>query len=222
MRHVSAVLCGLFLLFCAGAASADIVTYSPLQCGEDKREDAGGTCLQETSFYAGAISAAMHLKVGGDTAGCNSEWATSLEFDLGAGPPLGAIMSATLIVRKTGYSDDSQGFAYIGAFAYQATGFVVTVERADLTPETALSIVYPTAANTDLSFDVTPAIQALVSGGKPCAGLLLAGVYSEVGYEDWISVGGANYSTPPRLVVAYARPIAIRGVTWSVLRSLYR
>jgi len=192
-----------------------------LQSGDDEREDAGGSCLQETSFNAGVASGELHLRIGGDASGCNSEWATSVELDL-AVLPSHAVTSATLVVRKTGYSDDSQGFAYIGAFVYAATGSVTTVERADLTPDTALSIVYPPAANVDLDFDVTSAIQALLGDGETLAGLLLAGVYSEVGYEDWISVGGKGYVSPPRLIVAFERTIATESTPWSQVKHLYR
>lgn len=222
MRSLSFVFCLLFFVAGGVVAGAETVTYLPLQCGDDEREDAGGTCLQETSFEAGSVSTALHLKVGGDAAGCNSEWAASFEFDLSSRPAQSALLAATLVVRKTGYSDDAQGFAYIGAFAYGATGSLVEVLRTDLTPETALSIVYPPAANIDVSFDVTAAIQALVSAGGTRAGLLLAGVYSEVGYEDWISVGGTNYVAPPRLVVTYERSIATQPTTWSAIRSIYR
>lgn len=220
MRAASAWTCGLLLLFTTTAAGAATVTYLPVQCGDDEREDGGGVCPQETKFYAGTVSTALHLKVGGDTAGCNSEWAASFEFVLDPLPR--AVTAATLVVRKTGYSDDAQGFAYIGAFAYPATGAVETIERAALTPDTALSIVYPPAANVDLHFDVTAAIQGLAAGGGSRAGLLLAGVYSEVGYEDWISVGGTAYAIPPRLVVEFELPIATQSLTWSSVRSLYR
>lgn len=222
MRRLSVIACFLFLGFGAGLAGGETVTYVPLQCGDDEREDAGGTCLQETSFNAGTVSAAQHLKIGGDAAGCNSEWAASFEFDLSARPAMSALVAATLVVRKTGYSDDAQGFAYLGAFAYGATGTPVIVERADLTPETAQSIVYPPAANIDVEFEVTAAIQALLAGGGTRAGILLAGVYSEVGYEDWISVGGTNSMAPPRLIVTFDRSIATEPATWSAIRSAYR
>ena len=80
--------------------------------------------------------------------------------------------------------------------------------RDDLTPETALDIAYPSAANTDLSFDVTAAVQAWVNAGAAKAGLLLAPVYSEIGYEDWISVGGCGYAAPPRLIVVHEGAVA--------------
>ena len=214
-------LIGGFLLFFAGLAFAETVTYGPLQTGDDEREDAGGSCLQETSFNAGVPSGELQHKIGGDASGCNSEWATSVEFDLAA-LPSHAVTSATLIIRKTGYSDDSQGFAYLGAFAYAATGSPTTVERADLTPDTALSILYPPAANVDLEFDVTSAIQALLGDGDTRAGLLLAGVYSEVGYEDWISVGGKGYIFPPRLSIIFDRTIATESTPWSQYKQLYR
>lgn len=222
MRHAHLALNALLVLLAAGAAAADQMTLGPLQCGDDERVDGGGSCPQETAFTAGTVSTAYHLKVGGDAYGCNSEWAASLEFGLDALPPGVALVSATLVVRKTGYSDDSQGFFYLGAFAYPATGSPVAVERDDLTPETMLDVVYPPAANVDLSFDVTAAVQAVLGGESGRVGLLLAGVYSEAGYEDWISVGGATYAVPPRLVVEYQATVDAQAWSWSRVKGAYR
>jgi len=219
-KRIRGLISGVTLVI-AHAAFADVVTYLPLQSGDDERVDASGACPREARFDAGTVSGELHLKIGGDTAGCDSEWATSVEFDLSAAPSR-AVSAATLLIRKTGYSDDSQGFAAIGAFAYPATGSVVTVERDDLTPDTALSIVYPSAANVDLAFEVTAAIQDLLLEGRTRAGLLLAGVYSEVGYEDWISVGSKSYVIPPRLVVTFELPIGIESSSWSASKRLYR
>jgi hypothetical protein len=222
MRHAHLVLGALLVLLAAGAATADQMTLGPLQCGDDERVEGAGSCPQETAFTAGTVSTAYHLKVGGDSYGCNSEWATSLEFALDALPPNAVLVSATLVVRKTGYSDDSQGFFYLGAFAYPATGSPVAVERDGLTPETMLDVVYPPAANVDLSFDVTPAVRAVLDEGGARAGLLLAGVYSEAGYEDWISIGGAAYAVPPRLVVEYQATVGALTRSWSQVKGAYR
>lgn len=217
--------CGLILpllILGAVAAADDTVTLTAAQAGDDEREEGAGACPRETKFVAGAASTALHLKVGGDTYGCDSEWATSLEFELGAIPPRQPVLAATLVVRKTGYSDDSEGFPYVGAFAYAATGAPTTVDRADLTPDTALDVVMPTAANTDLGFDVTAAVQALVAAGAARAGFLLAGVFSEAGYEDWISIGGKAYALPPRLVVVHAGPVPAEASSWSAVKARYR
>lgn len=201
---------------------ASELAFAPVLCGHDEREDGVAGCLQETHFLAGAASPDLHLKVGGEAWGCDAEWATSLEFDLGAIPAGSPVLAAVLVVRKTGYSDDSQGFAYLGAYAYEATGAAVAVARDDLTPETALDIVYPPAANVDLSFDVTAAVQAWVAAGKTRAGLLLAPVYPENGYEDWISIGGCGYAAPPRLVVDWEGAVAAEATTWSALKAAWR
>ncbi len=227
MRHptVGPLPGGLFLSLLAVAAVAtadDTVTLTASQAGDDEREDGGGACPHETKFVAGTAGTALHLKVGGETYGCDSEWAASLEFELGAIPPRQPVLAATLVVRKTGYSDDSEGFPYVGAFAYAATGAPTTVDRADLTPDTALDVVMPTAANTDLGFDVTAAVQALVASGAARAGFLLAGVFSEVGYEDWISIGGKAYALPPRLVVVHAGPVPAEPLSWSAVKARYR
>jgi hypothetical protein len=205
----------------SAVAGAQSITFLPVQSGDDEREGGGGGCADESSFDAGTVSASLQLKIGGETAGCNSEWAASIEFDLTSAPSH-AVRSAILVVRKTGYSDDSQGFAYIGSFAYNATGSIVPVEREDLSPDTALSILYPPAANVDLAFDVTPAIQALLASGGRRAGLLLAGVYSEIGYEDWITIGSKSYSIPPRLIVEFERPIDVHSIVWAEFKQLFR
>ncbi len=216
------LLCGLLLALAAPAAASDTVTIPPQQCGDDEREFGAGACPQETKFTAGTVSTAPHLKVGGEAAGCDSEWATSLEFALDAVPAQQPVVSAVLTVRKTGYSDDSEGFPYVGVFAYPATGAPLTVGRDELTPDTVLDVVFPSSANVDLSFDVTAAVQELVAGSAPRAGFLLAGVFSEVGYEDWISVGGTTYAIPPRLVVVYEGAIATHSGSWSAVKAAYR
>lgn len=201
--------------------AAELVLH-PTLCGHDEREDGVEGCLQETDFRAGVASPDLHLKVGGEAWGCDSEWATSLEFDLGPVPAGAPVTGATLVVRKTGYSDDAQGFAYLGAYAYDATGAEVLVARDDLTPETALAIAYPSAANVDLAFDVTAAVQAWVAAGSARAGLLVAPVYPEAGYEDWISIGGCGYVVPPRLVVTFEGAVAAEPSSWSALKAAWR
>ena len=227
MRHcrqvfVRTALPAFALLLGAAVATATEVTLAPTLCGHDEREEGAGACLVETAFKAGVATADLHLKVGGEAWGCDSEWAASFEFDLGAVPSGAEIYIATLVVRKTGYSDDSQGFAYLGAYAYEPTGGETLIGRADLTPEAALDIAYPSAANTDLSFDVTAAVQAWVGAGAAKAGLLLAPVYSEIGYEDWISVGGCGYALPPRLVVVHESAVPDASSSWSDLKAHYR
>lgn len=226
MRHPTVPSTCLLLLASLVVASAALatveVTLAPLQGGDDEREDGVGTCLNETTFYAGTVATAANLKIGGEAAGCDSEWGSSLEFDLSDIPPHQPVLSATLIVRKTGYSDDSQGFAYLGAYAYAATGGVVSLDRAALTPETALDVLYPSAANVDLSFDVTAGVLDLVNDGMTRLGVFLAGVYSEVGYEDWISIGGTTSYAPPRLVVVSEGTIPAETGTWSAMKACYR
>lgn len=204
----------------AGTAAAVEVTLAPTLCGHDEREEGAGACPQETVFKAGVPGAELHLKIGGEAWGCDSEWATSLEFDLG-GLPMGAeVYIATLVVRKTGYSDDSEGFTYLGAYAYDATGSEVLLARDDLTPETALDIAYPSAANTNLR---STSRQPCRPGSTPARPrqLLLAPV-SEIGYEDWISVGGCGYALPPRLVIVHEGAVADESTSWSDLKANYR
>lgn len=220
---VSRVLLALGLL--AGAvvqATATEITLSPTLCGHDEREEGAGNCPIEAAFKAGAPSADLHLKIGGEAWGCDSEWASSFEFDLGSLPAGAEVYIATLVVRKTGTSDDAQGFTYLGAYAYDPTGAEVPVARGDLTPETALAIVYPSAANTDLSFDVTAAVQTWLAAGAAKAGLLLAPVYPEIGYEDWISVGGCGYAVPPRLIVVHEGAVPGAPTSWSDLKASFR
>lgn len=206
----------------SGIAFATEITVQPTVCGSDEREEGAGSCLVETGFKAGVPAADLHLKIGGDAAGCNSEWAAFFEFDLGSLPPGAQIYQAILIVRKTGYSDNAQGFAYLGAFGYEPSADELIIERADLTPATALDVIYPSAENTDLAFAVTAAVQEWNTEGIAKAGLLLAPVYSEIGYEDWISVGGCGYALAPRLVVAHEGAVRDEPSSWSRLKANYR
>lgn len=221
-RATLAVVSTLAALVAALPGLAAEYTLAPALCGHDEREDGVTGCLQEAHFRAGLASPDLHLKVGGEAWGCDSEWATALEFDLGPLPTGAPVLGAVLVVRKTGYSDDSQGFAYLGAYAYEATGAEVLLARDDLTPDTALSIAYPPAANVDLAFDVTAAVQAWVNAGRARGGLLLAPVYPENGYEDWISVGGCGYAVPPRLVVTCEGVVGGESSTWSDLKAAWR
>lgn len=206
-------------LLIVGVAWAAELSLQPLLGGHDEREDGAAGCLQETAFSVGAPSSELNLKVGGEAAGCDSEWAAYFEFDLSGVPPTEELYNATLVVHKTGYSDDSQGFAYIGAFHYLATGAGVLVPRDDLNPQTALDIVYPSAVNGDLSFDVTSIIQDWIAAGTDRAGLLLAGVYSEAGYEDWISVGGPGSSGSPSLEIQYQGTVDTESTSWSAIKA---
>ena len=212
----------------AGLAGATTLDIPAALVGEDEREDAAAPCLQEDAFTAGVASTAASLRVGGTAYGCNAEFAACFEFDLdaafGPGPrPAGAdVLSATLVVRKTGWADDAQGFAYTAAFAYLATGAPILVPRDDLDPDTALDVLYPPVANVDLSFDVVAALRDALDDDADRLGLLLAGVYSEAGYEDYITVGGAGSAAPPRLVVVFNEPVATTGLSWSTLKAVWR
>lgn len=206
----------------AAAAPAVELSLPPTLCGHDEREEGAGSCPRETHFKAGVAGGEMNLMIGGQAWGCDSEWAASFEFDLGPVPAGAPVRDAVLVVRKTGYSDDAQGFAYLGVFAYDPTGAEVLLARDDLTPETALDVIYPPAANIDLAFDVTAAVQSWVAAGAAKAGLLLAPVYPEIGYEDWISVGGCPHPAPPRLVITCDGAVAAEASTWSGLKASWR
>lgn len=216
------VMIAPLLMFITGTSVALTVNLAPTRCGESERVFGTPPCPQDPAFLAGTVSSETSLKVGGNAYGCDSEWGTSLEFDLTPVPEGQVINSATLVVHKTGYADDAQGFAYLGAFRYPATGAEVAVPREDLTPETAEDILYPPAANTDLSFDVTSAVQEMISDETKMAGFLLAGIYSEVGYHDYIFIGGATSSNPPRLEIEYHAPVAAQAASWSKVKALYR
>ncbi|MBK8167614.1 MAG: hypothetical protein IPK64_16840 [bacterium] len=221
LRWPVSLLATLFVALPAAVSAAELL-LAPTLCGHDEREEGAGACPQETHFKAGVATGDQHLKVGGQAWGCDSEWAASFEFDLGPVPAGAPVRAAVLVIRKTGYSDDAQGFAYLGAFAYDPTGTEVLVARDDLAPETALDVLYPPAANTDLSFDVTAAVQAWVAAGAAKAGLLLAPAYPEIGYENWISVGGCGYAAAPRLLITYDGAVAAEKTTWSELKANWR
>ncbi len=216
------VLNCLYLLMAAAAAQAFTVTLNAAISGHDERQDAPSPCLQETAFLAGQDLPDTDLKVGGNAYGCDSEWAASFEFDLASLPLHETVVDAVLTVTKTGYADDAQGFFYLGAFYFPTTGTPIPVPRANLTPTTALDILYPPTTNTAMNFDVTAAVRDLVDGGTGRAGFLLAGVNSEAGYEDWISVGGAGSSQPPQLVITLTDVVADEASSWSRIKGLYR
>ncbi|MBU2501219.1 hypothetical protein KJ682_07835 [bacterium] len=218
-RILTAILTCLLL---APAALADQTVLLPILCGHDEREDAPSPCLQEDAFTAGVASADLSLMTGGQSWGCNSEWAAFVEFDLSWLPPGHQVLSAVLTVRKTGYSDDSQGFFYLGVFPYFASGGPMAVPRDDLDPDTALDVTYPPAANVDLVLDVTAGVQDLRLNGHDRIGLILAGIYSEAGYEDWISIGGCGHPNPPRLALEYEGTVDAEAQSWSGVKSLFR
>lgn len=210
-------------LTAAGAALALTSTLPATVGGHDERVDGIDPCPQEMAFLLGAASAEISLQVGGNAWGCDSEWAAAFRFDLSgfaAGQP---IDSATLIVRKTGYADDSSGFPYVGAFAFEPAAVPVEVLRDDLTPMTALDVLMPGAPNVDLSFTVTSAVQNFLDDGAPEAGLLLCGIYSEAGYHDFIYVGNVGHTYPPRLVIEYTEnTVATADRSFDAVKSLYR
>jgi len=216
------IMITLILGLAAGTSGAVTLTLGPTLCGESEREFAPAPCLEEPAFQAGVPTAELNLKVGGNAYGCDSEWAAGFEFDLATAPAGQVIVSATLVVHKTGYADDAQGFPYIGAFSYTASGAPVPVPRDDLDPDTALDIMYPPVANVDLFFDVTATVQELIDDSAPLAGFLVAGIYSEAGYHNHIFVGGCANTSPPRLEIVFNAPVATEGASWSTLKALYR
>lgn len=217
------VVGGLILAGVAsGAQGATLVLPAQLG-GEDERVDAPDPCPQEAAFVAGIATAATSLRVGGNSYGCDSEWAACLQFDLGEIPTGQQIESARLVVRKTGYADGAAGFAIVGAFPYLVGAGSVLVPRDDLSTETALAIVSPPAANVDLEFVVTGAVQNLLDDGDFSAGFLLCGVYNEAGYLDSITVGNTTNAVPPRLVVEYQEgSVPVSSGDWSSLKALFR
>lgn len=214
----SLLLCAALLLLALRAAPAAEFVLPAAACGDDVREE----CNADPDFLAGASSTASQLFVGGTAYGCAREWATSCEFDLAAVPADLDLQSAVFTVRKTGYADDAQGLFYLGLFTYAATGAPVSVPRDDLDPQTALGVVWLTAVNGDLDFDVTALVRDALDDGDARLGLLLAGVFSEAGYEDWITIGGATHAQPPRLTLTYAGAVGNEARTWSEVKGLFR
>jgi len=209
----------LFLvLLAAGAAPAAELVLAPAAAGDDARL----ACEGDPDFLAGTASVAPQLQVGGTAYGCDREWAASCEFDLAAVPADLDLQSAVFTVRKTGHADDAQGLFYLGLFTYPASGAPVAVLRDDLDPRTTVGVVWLTAVNADLDFDVTGLVRDALDDGAARLGLLLAGVYSEAGYEDWITIGGAAHAQPPRLTLAYAGVVGGEARTWSQVKALYR
>ncbi|HPF35980.1 MAG TPA: hypothetical protein P5571_09645 [Candidatus Krumholzibacteria bacterium] len=210
-------IAALLLLLAAVAPAAELV-LAPVAAGDDARL----ACEGDLDFLAGTSSTAAQLQVGGTAYGCDREWAASCEFDLGPVPADLDLLSAVFTVRKTGYADDAQGLFYLGLFTYPASGAPTAVPRDDLDPQTALGVVWLTAVNGDLSFDVTEPVERVLGDPGARLGLLLAGVYSEAGYEDWITIGGAAHAQPPRLTLTYAGAVGNEPRTWSEVKALYR
>ena len=132
----------LTILLLPGALHAEsVLSAPPLSVGEDERIDGVDPCSHEAEFVAGTVSTATNLRVGGNSYGCDSEWGVSAEFDLSAFPPDLEILSATYVVRKTGYGDG--GLPYVAVFPYEADGGAHFLPRADLDMDTALDIAAP-------------------------------------------------------------------------------
>lgn len=207
----------------AGSAAASNLTLTAVAGDHDERVDGVDPCPRETSFLLGGASSETILQVGGNAWGCDSEWAASFRFDLDLLATGSQIDEALLIVRQTGYADDSSGFPYLGAFTFTPGDAPVEVPRADLTPETALDVLMPSSVNGDLQFDVTGVIQTLVDDAQPAAGLLLCGIYDESGYHDFIYVANTGSAYPPRLHIIYTEgAVPIDELSFDAVKSLYR
>lgn len=209
------------LLLTVPAVAAELVLPVD-RCADDRREDAAPPCVVDPDFTAGGSSAAGQLQIGGTAYGCDAEWAASVEFDLTVLPADLEIESAVLTVRKTGHADDAAGLFYLALFSYTATGTPVSVPRDDLDPDTALSISMAPTANVSLDYDVTTDLRAQIDHGAERAGWLLAGVYSEAGYEDWITVAGFGHAAAPVLTVTYAGAVGAGTTGWSELKNDFR
>lgn len=206
-----------------GTAGAVTITLTATAGDHDERGDGGGLCPLEDAFLLGGSASAASLQVGGNAWGCDSEWAASFRFDLNGIDTGAEIEQALLVVRKTGYADDSSGFPYIGAYAFTPGATPVEILRADLTPTTAQDVLLPGAPNVDLEFDVTGAVQDFVDDASPEAGLLLCGIYNEAGYHDFIYVGNIGHTYPPRLIIEYTEgTVPSRRFSFDAIKSLYR
>ena len=211
-------------LVLSGPALAQLdITADLLGTGHEEREDAGGLCPSEPAFIAGVHDAVAQLQAGGDSAGCDSEWAAFAEFDFFAVGSGGLVEAAILHLRYTGYGDDAMGLPYIGVFGYAYAGGPVVLPRDDLDPQSALAVFAPTGVtNVDIAIDVTDHVADLVEQEVFRTGFLVCGAYSEVGYNDLVYFGGAGHAHPPRLVVTVTNPVPARPLGWSALKSAYR
>ena len=210
MRGISTpALVAVLILTQWGPAAAQVdVTADLLGTGHEEREDAGGLCPSEQAFTAGVYDAVVQLQAGGDSAGCDSEWAAFAEFDFSAVGAGGLVEAATLHLRYTGYGDDAMGLPYIGVFGYAWAGGPVVLPRDDLDPQSALAVFAPTSVtNVDIAVDVTGYVADLVEQEVFRTGFLVCGAYSEVGYNDLVYFGGAGYGNPPRLVITMTSPV---------------
>ena len=214
----------LVLLTGTNAAIAQTdYTADLLGTGHDEREDAPSPCLNDLDFTAGVYDAATQLQVGGDRGGCDSEWGTCAEFDFADIGLDNGVLAARLILRYTGYGDYASGLPYVGVYGYDYTGSAVILPRADLDDQTALAIFAPTSVtNVDIEVNVTDYIADLVDNEIFQAGFFVCGIFSEVGYDDMVYFGGADHTSPPRLVIETVNPVAAEAVSWGEVKTLFR
>lgn len=200
-------------------------TYSAplLGTGEYERIDGTGNCANDPNFIAGVYDTVNQLQAGGNAWGCDSEWGSFAEFDFSDVGTDNPILSATLVLRYTGYGDDAAGLPYLAVYGYTYAGSAVTLPRADLNDQTALDIFAPTSTtNVDISIDVTGHVQDLIESDSFQAGFFVCGVYSEIGYSDLVYFGGAGHTYPPRLLIQTSNPVSDQASSWGQVKALYR
>ena len=222
-RRFLGPLLGLLIVAAGVPAAAQTYDAPLLGTGDDERVDAAEPCASEPDFIAGQYTTAAQLQVGGNAWGCGSEWGACAEFDfafVGAGND---VLSATLILRYTGYGDDAGGLPYLAIYAYDYAGGPVDLPRVDLDDHTALDIFALTGTtNVDVAIDVTDRINDLLADGIYRAGFFVCGVFSEVGYSDLVYFGGASHAHPPRLALETSLPVAAEPAPWGRVKALYR
>lgn len=225
MRRTASTLCFLFLtLTWCGLVTAQNDFPAPLLgTGHYERVDDGGECANDPNFVAGVYDAVTQLQVAGNSAGCDSEWGAFAEFDyadIGSG---NVVLSATLVLRYTGYGDDTTGLPYVGVYGYEYAGGPVVLPRDQLTDQTALAIFAPTGTtNVDFELDVTDYVVDLVEEEIFQTGFFVCGVFSEVGYDTLVYFGGSSHAHAPRLIITTEDPVQNQRCSWGKVKALYR
>ena len=218
------IICAAMVLAMSAPALAQFDFYAPLLgTGHDERVDGGTGCANETDFIAGVHDSVIQLQAGGNGYGCDSEWGCFAEFEFAAVEQSNLIYSATLILRYTGYGDDAMGLPYLAVYGYEYAGGPVSLPRAQLNDQTALSIFQPTSnTNVDININVTDFIIDLVDQEIFQTGFFVCGVFSEVGYNDLVYFGGSGHAYPPRLVISTTGPVQAEAQSWGAVKAVFR
>lgn len=153
---------------------------------------------------------------------CATEWASILEFDLSE-VPVGAVISATLSLHAMPGYDTAPT---VGVFAYAPAPAGVLLERADLTPATALDTIVPPTEDATFTLDVSAGVREALDAGWTEFGLLLAGADDLSGGDVagllFAGLLSDQFGLPvPTLTVVVDEMVGRESHSWGAVKSLY-